>query len=89
MEAVSKYCISVDKDELIKALNYDREQYEIGYKEGRAKAYEDIILEIEAELESSNKYIREYDGSVIQQAFNKGIAGILEIVKEMAGEDNV
>lgn len=31
---VQSYGINVDKDELLKALRYDREQYNIGYTEG-------------------------------------------------------
>lgn len=34
MNAVFNYGIQVDKDELIKALNYDRDQYAIGYRDG-------------------------------------------------------
>ena len=37
-KAVQNYGISVDKDELIKALKYDREQYDQGYAKGRADA---------------------------------------------------
>ena len=33
-KAVQEYGVAVDKDELIKALNYDRNQYEQGYRDG-------------------------------------------------------
>jgi len=33
MSVIQQYGIDVDKDELIKALNYDRQQYEKGYKD--------------------------------------------------------
>ena len=33
-KAIQDYGIAVDKDELIKALQYDREQYEKGYRDG-------------------------------------------------------
>lgn len=33
-QAVIKYGVNVDKDELVKALNYDRQQYTEGYKDG-------------------------------------------------------
>lgn len=39
-EAVWQTGVVVDKDELIKALEYDREQYEKGYRAG----YEDALL---------------------------------------------
>lgn len=41
-----KMYVDVDKDELIKALDYDRKQYEAGYNDGfidgRKKAIEEI-----------------------------------------------
>ena len=35
MEAMIGVGLDVDKEELLKALNYDREQYQKGYKDGR------------------------------------------------------
>lgn len=43
--AVQNVGIYVDKDELIKALQYDREQYSKGYSNGYAQGYEDGIAE--------------------------------------------
>lgn len=37
LKAVQQYDISVDKDELVKALNYDRQQYEKGYADAKAE----------------------------------------------------
>lgn len=37
-EAVLKACINVDRDELIAALKYDRDQYEKGFADGSAEA---------------------------------------------------
>lgn len=37
--AVLKTGVTVDKDELLKALNYDRGQYEAGYKDGYIEGY--------------------------------------------------
>lgn len=42
IKAVQSYGFMVNKEELIKALNYDREQYEKGYSDGYSKAVEDI-----------------------------------------------
>ena len=36
IQAVQKYGITVDKDELIKALKYDRDQYAAGYADAMA-----------------------------------------------------
>ncbi len=38
LKAVRKYDISVDKDELIKALRYDRDQYDRAFADGYAVA---------------------------------------------------
>ena len=42
-KAVLKVNISVDREEMVKALKYDRRQYEKGYADGRADAVEQII----------------------------------------------
>ncbi len=38
MECVQRVGVSVDKDELVRAMNYDRGQYEKGYKDGMSDA---------------------------------------------------
>lgn len=35
VEAVQTYKVNVNREELLQALNYDRKQYEKGYKDGR------------------------------------------------------
>ena len=47
------------------------------------KPMESIVEQLEAELDSSEKYIREYDDSIEQLAFHSGINHCLKIVKEM------
>ena len=42
-KAVQVIGVTVDKDELLKALNCDRMQYEAGYKDGQAAAKQKII----------------------------------------------
>ena len=44
IKAVQSYHINVDKEELIKALDYDRDQYEAGYNAGFRAARSDIVL---------------------------------------------
>ena len=39
IEEIRKVGVDVNKDELIKALNYDRQQYEQGYKNGYKDGY--------------------------------------------------
>ena len=42
-KAVQNYDINVDKDELIKALAYDRNQYDKGYTAGHRDAFDTIV----------------------------------------------
>ena len=42
MKSVQSYGFDVDKEELAKALNYDRNQYEKGYADGYKKAIDDL-----------------------------------------------
>lgn len=43
MKAVQNVGFDVNKEELIKALQYDRNQYEKGYKDGYNKAIDDVM----------------------------------------------
>ena len=43
MRAVVKCGINVDKDELVKALAYDRGQYDLGYADGKMDAKAELI----------------------------------------------
>ena len=43
LRAIQKYGINVDKDELVRALNYDREQYYNGYADGRNDVLADLV----------------------------------------------
>lgn len=49
MEAVRKVGVNVDKEELLKALQYDREQYEKGYADAKADVLNKIKDEIAAD----------------------------------------
>ena len=51
LNAISKCDVVVDKDELIKAINYDRNQYSKGYKDG----VDDVLDKIRAEIEQRKK----------------------------------
>lgn len=43
MKAVQQVGISVDKDELLHALAYDRSQYQLGFIDGKIKAMEELV----------------------------------------------
>lgn len=42
-KTVQDYAVSVDKEELIKALRYDRDQYEKGYADGKRDAFDKLV----------------------------------------------
>jgi hypothetical protein len=43
VRAVQKHDINVDKEELLKALRYDRDQYEKGYADGKRAALDGLV----------------------------------------------
>ena len=62
--AVQNVGITVKKEELIKALNYDREQYEAGYDEGYDDGYNAdkwIYCKDKLPEESINEYTQDYN----------------------------
>lgn len=54
MKAVVNYGIDVDKNELIKALAYDRKQYEAGFADGRAAALAELNRDWQEKREEGN-----------------------------------
>jgi len=57
MNAILSVGISVDKDELVKALSYDRQQYGKGYAEGYAAAQADTPRWISVEERLPEKHV--------------------------------
>lgn len=43
LKVIHKYGIYVDKDELIKALKYDRQQYDKGFEDGVHKCRQELL----------------------------------------------
>ena len=43
-KAIQSYGINVDKEELLRALQYDRDQYHKGYADGRRDAMDELVL---------------------------------------------
>lgn len=77
MKSIQRYGFDIDKEELAKALKYDREQYEKGYTDGYKKALDDLS-------EDANEMAIEVDtGTYTMKAI--GI-GLLEQIAEQLKE---
>ena len=87
MEAVHHFGISVDKEELIKALQYDRNQYDKGYSDGRASIVEEFEKIKEKMEVIHNRYAINFQGfsmSVAQECIDI----IDNEIAELKGENN-
>ena len=76
-KAIQDYGITIDKDELIKALQYDRGQYDKGYKDGCVCAIRRMHLKL---LENAYKPAPYGYGKVVD------VSDIEKIVKELLEE---
>ena len=53
MSVIQRYGIDVNKDELIKALNYERQQYDVGYKDGYNKGFQVAIEMVKQNIDKA------------------------------------
>lgn len=68
-KAVLRYVPNVDKKELIRALNYDRNQYNQGYDDGRKDAIANIVHCKECRYYKQNPHNRKEDDMWCQYWF--------------------
>jgi hypothetical protein len=66
----------VDKEELIRALQYDRNQYEKGYADGKADAMPKWIPVTERLPEEDGKYL------VLEQSGGRTVTSVLRFAKD-------
>jgi hypothetical protein len=79
--AVQKCGVDVDKEELMKALQYDREQYKRGYEDAVRQVKEDIIKELMTQREwYLNLYAEFMDGEDYRSSLL--LEKVIDIVKE-------
>ena len=57
-------------------------------KKVKVDTIKSILASLEAEAESSDKFIREYDGSSLQVAYNKALWKACRIVRDMMVEND-
>lgn len=78
----------VDKDELIKALQYDREQYDKGYKDGSRETFIAELEKIKVEIDEQKLDVDLDIGNEI--IYNNAISDVLQIldnhIVELKGE---
>ena len=80
--AVQKCGVDVSKEELMKALQYDREQYEQGYEDAVRQVKEDIIKELMTQREwYLNLYAEFLDGEDYRSSLL--LEKAIDIVKEV------
>ena len=60
LRAVQKYGINVDKDELLRALQYDRDQYNKGYADAKAELVRCKDCKHRYTLQSGHSFCREH-----------------------------
>lgn len=79
--AVQKYGIDVDKEELMKALQYDREQYEQGYEDAVKHIADNIIKKLRTKQRG---YLDLYDEYMDGEDYRMSLLleEVIDIVKE-------
>ena len=81
LRSVQRYGFDIDKEELAKALNYDRKQYEKGHTDGYNKAIDDL-------LEDANEMAIEVDtGTYTMKAIGIGLLEQIAEKLEVGGKN--
>ena len=79
--AIQKCGVDVDKEELMRALKYDREQYEKGYEDAVKQVKEDIIKKLMTQREwYLNLYAEFLNGEDYRSSLL--LEKIIEVVEE-------
>ncbi len=82
MKVVQQNDIFVDKDELIKALQYDRDQYIKGFEDGKRDNFEELIKQVRADtLRELQKLIAEHATKGYPRKVR--LSDINKVIKEM------
>lgn len=85
MELIYSYGINVDKDELVKALKYDRDQYRKGFEDGCKgtidKIKAEVAREIFAEIEKYSE-VSHWNGLLGNPVLCIGVGTLAELKKK-------
>ena len=86
-KAVQRVGVNVDREELLKALQYDRGQYKRGYEDGYAKAIEEFAEKLcDAFSENPLTVILENRVKADMLTLDGACETVWEIAKELKGE---
>lgn len=77
-KAIHRVGVDVNKEELIRAMQYDRNQYEKGYKDGYADAIDEFISRLEKHTQ---------ENWIDHQEYGITWADIKQIAEEMRGAE--
>ena len=77
LKAIQRVGVDVDKDELVKALKYDRDQYRKGFEDGSRLRTDTIKAEVAMEIFAEIDKLYVVNGSdsvsILDYRFHKGI----------------
>ena len=85
IKSVQRYGFDVDKEELAKALNYDRKQYEKGHTDGYNKAIDDFAEKLKRE----NKETIPTHSGYCRMSFDEVVDDLAEQLKEGVSKDEM
>ena len=87
MKVVQSYGLDVNKEELTKALQYDRNQYDKGYKAGYENAIDECYMKAKTMMEElSYKYRGRRNGKTHRVYCIQALEFLRQVAKEMKGE---
>ncbi len=77
-KAIQSIGVNVDKDELIKALNYDQEQYQKGFDDGYRDGAKEIVEALKEKLchYCETEYTFDFDG-VTEEAIDEAYVEVV------------
>jgi flagellar biosynthesis/type III secretory pathway protein FliH len=85
-KAIHRVGVDVNKEELIKAMQYDRNQYQKGYKDGYAKAIDEFAEKLNTDVESFEAEVNGIRADLLTlDYFSEFVFDVAEIMK---GEQN-
>lgn len=86
-KAIHKVGVDVNKEELIKAMQYDRNQYEKGYKDGYADSVDEFVEKIQFHLHGIRLNYDDAFGSTVAYKVIEDVEEMIEVLKTARGSE--